>query len=71
MYGEFIPKVVCMKRYGDNPYLIDLNFLRLLYDTLFGGVVMFKKEDFLKVNGFSNVFWGWGGEDDNLYQRLP
>ncbi len=26
--------------------------------------------DFQHINGFSNVFWGWGGEDDNLYQRI-
>eukprot|EP00795_Rhopilema_esculentum_P015733 gene15733-7028_t len=42
----------------------------LIYQTLFGGVVMFTKSDFEKVNGFSNAFWGWGAEDDNLYQRL-
>ena len=44
-------------------------FFRITYPTLFGGVVMFTKSDFEKVNGFSNVFWGWGAEDDNLYQR--
>ncbi|XP_069597251.1 beta-1,4-galactosyltransferase 1-like isoform X4 [Ranitomeya imitator] len=43
---------------------------RLQYKTLFGGVVAFTKEQFLKVNGFSNMFWGWGGEDDELYQRV-
>ncbi len=42
---------------------------RLTYDTLFGGVEMFTKQHFEKINGFSNVFWGWGAEDDNLYQR--
>nr|DBA28589.1 TPA: hypothetical protein GDO54_008918 [Pyxicephalus adspersus] len=43
---------------------------RLLYQTLFGGIVAFTKEQFLKVNGFSNMFWGWGGEDDELYERV-
>ena len=44
-------------------------FTRLLYPSLFGGVVMFTKENFAKVNGFSNLFWGWGAEDDDLYRR--
>ncbi|XP_063788214.1 beta-1,4-galactosyltransferase 1-like [Pseudophryne corroboree] len=43
---------------------------RLPYDTIFGGVVAFTKEQFLKINGFSNRFWGWGGEDDELYNRV-
>ena len=44
-------------------------FPRLLYSTLFGGIVMFSKDNFAKVNGFSNLFWGWGAEDDDLYRR--
>lgn len=43
---------------------------KLLYDELFGGVEMFTQEHFKLVNGFSNSFWGWGAEDDNLYKRL-
>ena len=27
-------------------------------------------QKFEKVNGYSNIFWGWGGEDDDLYTRL-
>ena len=42
---------------------------RLPYPTIFGGVVAFKKEQFQNVNGFSNCFFGWGGEDDDLYNR--
>ena len=36
----------------------------------FGGVCAFKKSDYEKVNGMSNIFWGWGGEDDDLYTRV-
>jgi hypothetical protein len=36
----------------------------------FGGVSAFSTKDFQKVNGFSNLFWGWGSEDDDLYQRV-
>ena len=27
-------------------------------------------EQFRKVNGFSNQYWGWGGEDDDFYLRI-
>ena len=42
---------------------------RLMYNTIFGGVGAFSREHFELVNGFSNEFWGWGGEDDDLYTR--
>jgi N-terminal domain of galactosyltransferase len=45
------------------------SFYRLPYTKLFGGVEAFKTEHFEQVNGFSNLFFGWGGEDDDLYQR--
>lgn len=42
---------------------------KLPYDTYFGGVTLFDKDSFEKINGFSNEFWGWGGEDDELFNR--
>lgn len=36
----------------------------------FGGVVAFNKADFEAINGFPNTFWGWGGEDDEMYSRI-
>ncbi|XP_013400803.1 beta-1,4-N-acetylgalactosaminyltransferase bre-4 [Lingula anatina] len=43
---------------------------RTRYTFLVGGVMNFPREDFLKLNGYSNEFWGWGGEDDDMAQRL-
>ena len=43
-----------------------LNF----YSEYFGGVSAISVEQFRQVNGFSNQYWGWGGEDDNFYIRV-
>ncbi len=39
------------------------------YDQYFGGVVLFNKEHLLKTNGYSNEYWDWGQEDDDLFWR--
>lgn len=43
---------------------------RLSYGTYFGGVTALSKDQFVKANGFANSFYGWGGEDDDLYHRV-
>ncbi|XP_014067542.2 beta-1,4-galactosyltransferase 1 [Salmo salar] len=43
---------------------------RLPYNQYFGGVSSMSKEQFLKINGFPNNYWGWGGEDDDIFNRL-
>ena len=30
----------------------------------------FTTAQFNKINGFPNNFWGWGGEDDEIYKRV-
>ncbi|KAM9839312.1 beta-1,4-galactosyltransferase 1-like [Aulostomus maculatus] len=42
----------------------------LPYNTFFGGVSSLSKGQFLKINGFPNSYWGWGGEDDDIYNRV-
>ncbi|XP_072526020.1 beta-1,4-galactosyltransferase 1 [Salminus brasiliensis] len=42
----------------------------LPYVQYFGGVSAMSKEQYLKINGFPNNYWGWGGEDDDIYNRL-
>ncbi|KAH9514668.1 hypothetical protein Btru_023223 [Bulinus truncatus] len=49
---------------------IDKFNFRLCYPTYFGGVVGFAKDHYLKVNGNSNLYIGWGGEDDDLRLRM-
>lgn len=49
---------------------VDKFFYILPYPDIFGGIEMFKQEHFQKINGFSNSFWKWGAEDDNLYYRV-
>jgi len=35
----------------------------------FGGVTLFSVKDFLKTNGYSNRYMGWGFEDNDLLER--
>ena len=39
------------------------------YSQYFGGVVLFTKEQVEKINGYSNEYWDWGQEDDDLLWR--
>ncbi len=43
---------------------------KLSANSNYGGVNFFNKEDFVKINGYSNEFWGWGGEDNDLLSRV-
>ena len=38
--------------------------------AIFGGASAISKDHFLLVNGFSNAFFGWGAEDDDMYRRI-
>ncbi|VDP86469.1 unnamed protein product [Echinostoma caproni] len=41
-----------------------------MYPGLFGGAVALSRAQIERIRGFSNVFFGWGGEDDDLYFRV-
>lgn len=58
----------------DNPrhlaVAMDKFNFQLPYKNYFGGVSSLSKDQFLKINGFPNSYWGWGGEDDDIYRRI-
>uniref|UniRef100_A0A2P2IBE9 Beta-1,4-N-acetylgalactosaminyltransferase n=1 Tax=Hirondellea gigas TaxID=1518452 RepID=A0A2P2IBE9_9CRUS len=43
---------------------------RYHYPTFIGGVLLLTRKQMIEVNGLSNVYWGWGLEDDELFARL-
>jgi hypothetical protein len=62
--------------YSKKPLHLATNFVleegektREIFDEYFGGVTMFTIEDFEKINGYSNKYWGWGYEDTELLLR--
>ena len=44
-------------------------FYRVPYQDIFGGATAFTGPHFQLVNGFSNQYYGWGGEDDDIFKR--
>ena len=42
----------------------------LPYPSFLGAAVAFRRRDWERINGASNLYWGWGGEDDDLAFRL-
>ncbi|KAM9850032.1 beta-1,4-galactosyltransferase 1 [Aulostomus maculatus] len=60
----------CFKQPRHLSVSMDKFGFRLPYNQYFGGVSSMSKEQYLKINGFPNNYWGWGGEDDDIYNRL-
>jgi len=71
---DMIPEDGCDYSFPkDNPIHIATNIsqmnYQLKYEEYFGGAVIFSKEQVLKTNGYSNDYWDWGMEDDDLFWR--
>ncbi|CAF0903883.1 unnamed protein product [Rotaria sordida] len=52
-----------------SPAVDELRYV-LMYNHLVGGVLALSEEQFISVNGWSNLYWGWGAEDDDMAQRI-
>tara|TARA_B110000879_G_scaffold8945_1_gene11488 strand:- start:1638 stop:3038 length:1401 start_codon:yes stop_codon:yes gene_type:complete len=55
--------------YKYSKYPIHLATQNLPFPEYFGGITLFPINDFIGINGFSNEYWGWGFEDDDLLFR--
>ncbi|CAF0902217.1 unnamed protein product [Brachionus calyciflorus] len=42
----------------------------LPYSYLVGGVLSIRTDQYKLTNGYSNSYWGWGGEDDDFSVRI-
>ncbi|KAF8569457.1 hypothetical protein P879_06568 [Paragonimus westermani] len=49
---------------------LDVRKFRLNYRSLIGGVLKMSNAHFVEVNGYSNLYWDWGQEDDDMEKRL-
>ncbi len=38
--------------------------------SYFGGITRIPANIFKKIGGFPTLYWGWGGEDDEVYRRV-
>jgi hypothetical protein len=50
-------------------FVSQFNFIPRPESEFGGGVIMIDKDSFIKVNGFSNDYWGWGVEDNDFSIR--
>ncbi|CAF1264352.1 unnamed protein product [Adineta ricciae] len=60
----------CGKQPKHMSVAVDTFKYKLPYPTLFGGVTAISLTDFIDANGYATIYWGWGGEDDDMYQRV-
>ena len=62
------PMEECIEKFYTQP--VNNNIISIYSDSrTLGGIIKFKKNEFIKMNGFPNNFWGWGVEDRVLQNR--
>lgn len=51
-------------------HLVASSQLWIMDKDIAGGVLTMSHEQFIRVGGYSNAFWGWGFEDDDIFFRI-
>ncbi|MBL4898284.1 MAG: hypothetical protein JKX76_01425 [Colwellia sp.] len=72
---DLLPDETLLKHYSnypENPNHIAFASWNYVYwnDSYMGGILSINREQFARVNGYPNNYWGWGGEDDDLRYRI-
>ncbi|XP_005097538.1 beta-1,4-galactosyltransferase 1 [Aplysia californica] len=49
---------------------IDEMRYHVMYYNYAGGVIAMNKQNFRRINGYANSYWGWGNEDDDFSARI-
>ena len=49
---------------------VDTHSNKCVYSEIYGGVTSMTMNQMVAVNGYSNLYWGWGGEDDDMSARI-
>merc|ERR1719197_1533218 len=52
-------------RTGEAP----IHLASYIYCPGFGGVTIFRDDQYRSMDGYSHSMWGWGGEDDDAMDR--
>jgi hypothetical protein len=65
---DFVPDermIQWYSRSGDGP----IHLASYAYCPGFGGVTIFRNDQYRAMDGYSHSMWGWGGEDDDAMDR--
>ena len=65
----YIDSVLLINEY-DFVHIASLPKYNMIQERHIGGVLVTKSEIFEKLNGYPNIFEGWGGEDEAFVQRI-
>ncbi len=50
-------------------YYVDEYGWQLAHNRFMGGVFITDRPSYMRINGFPNEYWGWGDEDNEIYDR--
>lgn len=65
---DALPLYTCIPKYPN--HIGNIWKTKYKYWEFIGGILAMTPEQSKTVNGYPNYFWGWGGEDDALYNRI-